>query len=72
MKKVIIDRFEDAIAVIEHLGNIEYIPKSHLPVNAKEGDVVVIMDDGKMYIDEGATTNIREKVKKRMDRLWED
>lgn len=65
--KIIIDRFEGNIAVVE-LPNGKTIdcPKELLPENAKEGNII------KISIDEEATKEKLNKVTERMNRLFKD
>lgn len=69
--KVIIDRFEENFAVCEkedeEMINIE---KSKLPLNSKEGDVLII-DGENITFDEEETNARRERMRKLMDSLWE-
>lgn len=69
--KVIIDRFEGNFAVCEkedeEMINIE---KSKLPINSKEGDVLIIEGES-ITFDEEETNARRERMRKLMDSLWE-
>lgn len=68
--KAIIDRFEDKYAVCEleskKMINIE---KNKLPLNAKEGDVIIIIDD-KIIIDTEETIKLGEDIKELTKDLW--
>jgi hypothetical protein len=79
---LIIDRFEGGYAICEevvegkqkkkkdlHFFGIE---PQELPQGAKEGDVLVIGDDGTLTIDEKATAARKEKIKALQNRVWED
>jgi hypothetical protein len=63
---LIIDRFEDNFAVIEHAGGTFTIPRELLPARAKEGDVLRLI----VEIDETETTDRRKKIKSLEDRLF--
>jgi hypothetical protein len=68
--KVTIDRFEGKFAICEKpdrtMVNIE---KSILPVNAKEGDILVIEGDS-IKIDTGGTAARKKSIDKLMNDLW--
>ena len=64
MKKVSIDYFEDKFARCEDLDtetmcNIE---RKNVPKKAKEGDILVICDDEKIFIDKKETRSRRKKM----------
>lgn len=69
--KIIIDRFEGDYAVCEK-ENSEMldIEKHKLPLEAKEGDVLILTEEG-IKIDEVETKNRKEKIRKLMDSLWD-
>ena len=82
-KTMIIDRFEGIYAICEGMEegkgkskkkDIHYfaIEQTELPADAKEGDVLVIRDDGTLLIDDAATKARREKIKKLQNNLWAD
>ena len=65
--KVTIDRFEVEFAVVEmQSGEFANMPKTLIPLNAKEGDVISI------EIDQNDTDTRRVEIEKRMNRLFED
>ena len=65
--KIIVDRFEGNIAVVElEDGNIIDCPKALLPPNAKEGSIINIT------VDENATEEKLQKLTIRMNRLFKD
>ena len=68
--KVIIDRFEGEYAICEK-ENSEMIDikKQQLPLEAKEGDVLVISEKN-IRIDEIGTKNRKEEIERLMDSLW--
>lgn len=69
--KYTIQRFDGKIAVCEDENKeIINIPKYRLPLEAKEGDVVVEMN-GMLQIDDVETNERRKKSKQLMDKLFE-
>lgn len=46
MKKIIVDRIEENIAVCEDNGNTVSLPLSSLPENTKEGHILVLTENG--------------------------
>lgn len=70
--KGIVDRFEENLAIIE-LENKKFIsiPKSKLPLNIKEGDVIIIKDD-EIEIDFKKTSIIKKEIEALMDDLFEE
>ena len=65
--RIIIDRFEGKIAVVElEDGSIIDCPKALLPANAKEGSIINIT------VDENATEEKLQKLTIRMNRLFKD
>lgn len=65
--KIIIDRFENDIAVVElENGKMIDCPRELFPNNAKEGSIIKIM------VDEKATTEKLEQMQKRLNRLFKD
>lgn len=81
-RSMIIDRFEGGYAICEMVTDqkpkkkkdIHYygIELSELPEGAKEGDVLVIGDDGTLALDAQATKARREKIRKLETSVWED
>lgn len=66
--KGIIDRIEESFAIVElEDGTMKDIPKEILPLEAKEGSVL-ILDGDNIYVDDNET----EEKKKRADKLLED
>lgn len=66
--KGIIDRIEENFVIVElEDGTMKVIPKEILPLEAKEGSVLII-DEENINIDEKDT----EEKKKKADRLLED
>jgi len=69
--KVVIDRFEGKYAVCEKEdGEVTKILKSEIPIEAKEGDVLIIESD-KIIIDGIETLRRREDIEKLMEDIWE-
>jgi hypothetical protein len=68
--KVTIDRFEGEFAICEKpdrtMINVE---KSKLPVNAKEGDILIIEGES-IRIDIGGTAARKKSIEKLMNDLW--
>lgn len=68
---LIIDRFEGDIAIVETDENtFMQIPRTALPPNAKEGDIVVKVED-KYIIDYESTEKRRQKIIDMQNSLWE-
>jgi hypothetical protein len=68
--KAIIDRFEGIYAVCElNDKSIVNIEKSRIPEGAVEGTVISIEDV--ISIDETETSLRKERIKKKMDSMWE-
>lgn len=69
--KLILDRFEGEYAVCEKEdGTMVDIKRNTLPKETKEGDVLLVEGDS-IIIDEQATLERKEHIKKLMDDLWE-
>lgn len=65
--RIIVDRFEGNIAVVElENGQMIDCPKALLPDNAKEGSIINIT------VDENATNEKLQKVTERMNKLFKD
>ena len=67
---LIIDRFEGDMAVVENDGGIMDIPRSLLPENAKEGDIL-IENNGGYTIDSAAVEKRRREIFDLQESLWE-
>ena len=73
LKKFIIDRFEHDKAVLEmESGETIVIPKSQIPAQAVEGDVLVCSGYNTLVIDKTDTNKLRKEIEVLMDSLWED
>lgn len=65
--KYIIDRFEGEFAVAElEDQSFVNIPKVAVPVEAKEGDVILVQ------VDRAESESRRKHIKNLMDAVWED
>lgn len=66
-----IDRFEGDIAVCEDRNNNKMIEimKENLPEGAKEGSIIKY-ENGKYILDLGKDKEIANRIKKKMDKLW--
>ena len=61
-----VDRFEGEWAVVEHQGTTFNLPKTLLPPETKEGDVIVIS----IAVDAGSTEKRRSRIKSLEDDLF--
>jgi len=66
--KLVIDRFEGKYAVCVQEDKVINIPRYKVPIEAKDGDCLV-MEDGFFVVQNEETENKRHKVKKIMDDL---
>lgn len=66
MKTAVIDRFEEDRAVLEVDGHEKVIPRSKLPADAHEGDVV---DLDTMQVDRDATERLARELEEIEERL---
>lgn len=72
MEKAIIDRFEGDWAVLEiRKGNFIRIERSQLPVQCREGDVLV-RQNGHYIIDLQETEERRQRLQKKMENLFSE
>jgi hypothetical protein len=68
--KVTIDRFEGNFAICEKADRTMIdIPKDKIPVEAKEGDILVIEGDS-IKIDTAGTVKRKKSIDKLMNDLW--
>ena len=66
-----IDRFESDFAVcISDDGETFKINKSVLPENAKEGSIIIVIDNN-FVLDDSETKSRMNKIKKLQEKLWE-
>lgn len=66
---LILERFEENIAVIENGDNYIKTDRKNLPENASEGDVLV-EKNGKYEIDKNQTEKRRKEILKLQNSLW--
>lgn len=67
---LIIDRFEEGLAVCDYNGEMICVPLSMIDLNAIEGDVLNF--DGEMYLVDRELTDARRKqMLDMMNKLWE-
>lgn len=72
MKRYIIDRIEENIAVCEcEDRKMVNLVLEKLPKACKEGDCIVEDDNGNIYVDINETKRREERAKKLLDRLME-
>ncbi len=72
MRRVTIDRLEGGFAICEESdGTMSDIPISDLPAEAAEGSVL-IESDGAWVIDENEERERRNRIRRKMDRLFKD
>lgn len=71
MKKFVIDRIENGVAVCENneRQRIEINVKD-LPKNAKEGSVIAILDNGETVLDIAETESRRKRLLKKQRRVF--
>lgn len=70
MRTLIIDRFEGSYAICEENKEFFGIALDEMPQGAKEGDVLVISDDGELKIDQAQTKARNEKLKSKTGKLF--
>lgn len=72
MKKLLIDRFEGIYAVCEQEDkSMVNILKIKLPKEVKEGNCIIVSEDGSMKIDMEETKRSKDRITKLMDDLFE-
>jgi hypothetical protein len=72
LNKGIIDQIEGDVAVVELDNEMMNIPLSKLPQDVNIGDVIHFLDDNTIVIDDQATNERKERIKKLMDELFEE
>lgn len=73
MIKFIVDRIEENFVLCEdaETGNIEKIEYNLLPINIKEGDMLIYdKKRDKYYIDEKGTNFRKKEIKRQMKEVW--
>jgi maltodextrin utilization protein YvdJ len=70
-QQITIDRFEGEYAVCENRQTNEMIniKKEDLPKNVKEGTILKF-ENNKYIIDEKEQENVEQRIKQKMDKLW--
>ncbi|MCL2086631.1 MAG: DUF3006 domain-containing protein [Oscillospiraceae bacterium] len=68
---IIIERFENNIALLEKDGVIVKVKRNLIPKTAKEGDLLIITN-GIYTVDKQATQKRREEVLERTRKLFKD
>ena len=72
MKKFIVDRFEEDKAVLEcENGDMAVFDRKSLPANIREGDVLRF-EAGSCYLNAEETERRRRKIRKMMEKLFEN
>lgn len=70
--KYIIDRFEGNYAICENEDKkFVNIPKYKLPLEASEGDCLLLTEHGTYIIDQESKEKRKEIIRKKMNRLFE-
>ena len=66
-----IERFEENIVVLENRENQKMINvgRDKIPKGVKEGDIIKVIN-GKILKDEQKTEEVSERIKNKMDDLW--
>lgn len=71
MKYLVIDRFEGQYTICEDKDKKMFaLEKTETPDGAKEGDVLVITDDGTLYIDKAETEKRRNAMIKKQNSIF--
>lgn len=72
MERLIIDRFENDYAVCETRDkSLVNIKRDLPPEDAKEGDSIII-DDSKIILDYNTSKTRQERLRKKLDRLFNE
>ena len=72
MRKLIIDREEGNIAICEtEEKEMIQICIERLPTNSKEGDCIILLEDGSIVKDENRTKERKQILQNLMESLWE-
>lgn len=69
--KAVIDRFEGDYAVMEIEGRMQNVPWRELPAGVREGDVLDYVDR-QWLLQPAATAEVKKKIDKLAEELWED
>ena len=70
--KFVVDRFEGVYAVCQNTETKEMcdVPRTEMPEGVREGSVVV-RDKGRFLLDEEEAEARSERIRKKMDDLWD-
>lgn len=72
MKKLIIDRFEGTFAICEKEdSSFLQVPKYKLPLECREGDCLMLDEDGMYQIDSEEEVDRKKRIGDKMNRLFE-
>ena len=72
MQKITIDRFEGTYAICEREDKTFFsLERSILPINAKEGSIVIIYPDNTTMLDEEATKQREKNISALMESLFD-
>ncbi|MEN6326515.1 MAG: DUF3006 domain-containing protein [Syntrophomonas sp.] len=71
MIKGIIDRFEDDLVIIEIEGENKVVKRSNIPLEAREGDVMVFSHNN-WTIDKVSTRQRKSNIDKLANELWSE
>jgi hypothetical protein len=63
---LIIDRFDGDFAVVETSNGMVNIPRADIPQTAREGDTLIFQ------IDKNTTDKRKERIEKKMNKLFKD
>jgi hypothetical protein len=63
---LIIDRFVENFAVVETANGMVNIPRADIPQTAREGDTLIFQ------IDKDTTNKRKERIEKKMNKLFKD
>lgn len=69
--QAIVDRFEGNAAILETEDGHIRVPRSELPSQTREGDVLVACDK-KWVLEPQATQERRKKIERLAEELWQD
>lgn len=71
MRYFIIDRFEGEYAICEDKDRKMFaIEKKEISKEAKEGDVLIITDEGEISVDKEKTEQRKKLIAKKQNSLW--
>jgi hypothetical protein len=70
ISKGILDRFEGDYALIEFEGKITDIPRKKVAAEAKEGDVLILVD-GIYQVDQAETQKRKDSIAELTKNIWQ-